>query len=201
MKKTLSQTKVINNSQSSVCFFNTNFGEMAVIWSEFKKQPTVYQIFIPKPKISTRKTVSQSFSGLITASCDEINMLINQIKAFLTGEDIRFSLDILRMDLCTPFQGKVLRAEFAIPRGRVSSYGLIAKHLNKPGAARAVGTALATNPFPIVIPCHRALRSDGHLGGYQGGVAMKRKLLQMERVAFQDENHVKTKNFYYLNAD
>lgn len=173
---------------------------MAIIWSEFKKNPAVSQIFIPKLKISTRKTVSQSFSGLIAASCDEMDVLINQIKAFLTGEDIQFSFDILRMDRCTPFQGKVLRAEFAIPRGRVSSYGLIAKHLNKPGAARAVGTALATNLFPIIIPCHRALRSDGHLGGYQGGLAMKRKLLQMEGIVFQDENHVTPENFYYLNA-
>jgi methylated-DNA-[protein]-cysteine S-methyltransferase len=171
---------------------------MAVIWSEFKKKPAVSQIFIPKPKISTRKTISQSFPDLITASCDEIDTLINQIKAFLTGEDIRFSLDMMRMDLCTPFQKKVLRAEFAIPRGRVSAYGLIANHLNKPGAARAIGTALANNLFPIVIPCHRALRSDGTLGGYQGGLAMKRKLLKMEGVEFIDENHVAPENFYYL---
>jgi methylated-DNA-[protein]-cysteine S-methyltransferase len=124
--------------------------------------------------------------------------VINQIKDFLAGEDIRFSLDMMRMDRCTPFQKKVLHAEFAIPRGRVSSYGLIAKHLNKPGAARAVGTALATNLFPIVIPCHRALRSNGHLGGYQGGLAMKRKLLQLERIEFKDENHVAQESFYYL---
>ena len=97
------------------------------------------------------------------------------------------------------FQEKVLRTEFAIPRGRVSSYGLIAKHMNKPGAARAVGTALATNLFPIVIPCHRVIRSDGHLGGYQGGLPMKRQLLQMEGVKFYDKNHLSTKTFYYLN--
>jgi methylated-DNA-[protein]-cysteine S-methyltransferase len=198
MKKTLPHKKAINNSQSSACFFNTNFGEMTVIWSEFKKKHAVSQIFIPKPKISTRKTVSQFFPYLAIASCTEINLLVNLIKAFMNGEDILFSLDMMRMDLCTPFQGKVLLAEFAIPRGRVSSYGLIAKHLNKPGAARAVGTALATNLFPIVIPCHRALRSDGTLGGYQGGLAMKRKLLQMEEVQFYNENHVKTENFYYL---
>jgi len=172
---------------------------MAVIWSESQKKPAVSQIFIPKPKISTRKTVSQSFPRLINASCDEINLLIDQVKAFLAGENIMFSLDILRMNLCTPFQENVLRAEFTIPRGRVSSYGLIAEHLNKPGGARAVGTALATNLFPIVIPCHRAVRSDGHLGGFQGGLPMKRKLLQMEGVKFLNENHVATENFYYQN--
>ncbi len=188
-----------NHQQSSAYFFGTIFGTMALIWSEYKKKPAVSQIFIPKPEISTRKTVSQSFPGRISASCPEIDMLINQIKAYLSGEDVRFSLDILRMDRCTSFQEKVLRTEFAIPRGRVSSYGLIAKHMNKPGAARAVGTALATNLFPIVIPCHRAIRSDGHLGGYQGGLPMKRQLLQVEGVKFYDKNHLSTKTFYYLN--
>jgi methylated-DNA-[protein]-cysteine S-methyltransferase len=200
MRKAVSHTKVCNNLRSSGCFFKTDFGTMAVIWSEYKKKPAVSQIFIPKPKTSTRKTVSQSFPGLNNASCDEVDKLINQIKAFMTGENIRFYLDILRMDLCTLFQEKVLRAEFAIPRGRVSSYGLIARHLNKPGAARAVGTALATNLFPIVIPCHRTVRSDGHIGGYQGGLPMKRKLLQMEAVAFLNGNHVALENFYYQNG-
>jgi methylated-DNA-[protein]-cysteine S-methyltransferase len=191
--------KKINCQQSSVYFFTTNFGEMAVIWSDLKKQPKVSLILIPKPKISTWKVISRSFPDLIETSCMEINMLADQIKAFLTGENIRFSLDMMRMDLCTPFQEEVLRAEFAIPRGRVSSYGLIAKHLNKPGAARAVGTALATNPFPIIIPCHRALRSDGTLGGYQGGLPMKQALLEMEGVVFQDESHVTISNFFYQN--
>jgi methylated-DNA-[protein]-cysteine S-methyltransferase len=190
----------INCLQSSVCYFNTTFGEMAVIWSEFKEQPKVSCILIPKPKLSTRKTASQSYPDLISASCTEIDMLANKIKAFLEGDDIRFSIAILRMDLCTPFQEKVLRAEFAIPRGRVSSYGLIAKYLDKPGTARAVGTALATNPFPIVIPCHRAVRSDGTLGGYQGGLAMKRKLLKMEGIEFLDKNNIAPKNFSYRNG-
>jgi methylated-DNA-[protein]-cysteine S-methyltransferase len=69
--------------------------------------------------------------------------------------------------------------------------------LENPRAARAVGTALATNPFPIVIPCHRVIRSDGTLGGYGGGLEMKRKLLEMEGVAFHDADHVATGNFIY----
>jgi methylated-DNA-[protein]-cysteine S-methyltransferase len=71
--------------------------------------------------------------------------------------------------------------------------------LGKPSAARAVGRALATNPFPIIIPCHRAVRSDGSLGGYQGGLAMKRALLEMEGVEFDARGRVATPGFYYAD--
>jgi len=64
-------------------------------------------------------------------------------------------------------------------------------------AAWAVGTALATNPFPIIIPCHHAIRSDGTLGGYQGGLAMKRALLEMEGILFDSSSHVVTEDLYY----
>ena len=68
------------------------------------------------------------------------------------------------------FQESVLRAEATeIPRGRVSTYKLIAEHVGTHNGARAVGTALARNPFPLIVPCHRAIRSDRRLGGYQGG--------------------------------
>ena len=122
---------------------------------------------------------------------------MDQIEAFLSGEVRAFSLDTLRLDTCSVFQQSVLLAEYAIPRGRVSSYRLIAQHLGDPKGARAVGMALAGNPFPIAIPCHRAIRSDGSLGGYQGGTKMKRVLLEMEGVAFRDAEHVLTRAFFY----
>ncbi|MBN1893261.1 methylated-DNA--[protein]-cysteine S-methyltransferase [bacterium] len=131
------------------------------------------------------------------ASCAEADVLARRIEAFLKGEDIRFSLSEVRLQNCPVFQRKVLTAEHAIPRGWVSTYGLIAGHLGHPGAARAAGNALAKNPFPVVIPCHRAIRSDGSLGGYQGGAKMKRALLEMEGIAFRDPGHVHTRDFYY----
>ncbi len=85
-----------------------------------------------------------------------------------------------RFDLCSVFQQQVLRAVSAIPRGKVRTYQFIAKQIGKPKAARAVGRALATNPFPLIIPCHRVIRSDGKLGGYQGGLKMKKALLRKE---------------------
>ena len=126
------------------------------------------------------------------STCGLVDDLAGRIAAFLDGADVRFSLEHVRLDLCPPFQRKVLLAEYGIPRGRVSTYRRIAAHLGVARGARAVGNALATNPFPIVIPCHRAIRSDGTLGGYQGGLAMKRVLLEQEGVDIDERGRVRS---------
>ncbi|MEM3031066.1 MAG: MGMT family protein [Candidatus Micrarchaeia archaeon] len=73
-----------------------------------------------------------------------------------------------------------------IPKGKTASYAEIAKRVGRPKAARAVGNALAKNPFPLLIPCHRVIRSDGSAGGYsrKGGSAKKKKLLEREGYRF-----------------
>jgi methylated-DNA-[protein]-cysteine S-methyltransferase len=81
----------------------------------------------------------------------------------------------------TPFQRRVWRALCAIPFGEVRTYRDIARCLNRPGAARAVGRANGANPIPIIIPCHRVIAADGSIGGYSGGLQVKRKLLAHER--------------------
>jgi len=176
---------------------NTLFGPVALFWLVHGGEPKISRILLSSPEISAGDEVKKLFPYSVVSSCPEIDILLDQMEAFLTGEDIRFSLDELRLDLCTPFQQRVLRAEHAIPRGRVSTYKLIAKHVDNPKGARAVGTALANNPFPIIIPCHRAISSDGGLGGFQYGLKMKRELLEMEGVAFRDADHVATQDFFY----
>jgi methylated-DNA-[protein]-cysteine S-methyltransferase len=94
----------------------------------------------------------------------------------------KIPLNMPCLDHCSKFQQKVLRAASAIPRGKVSTYQRLAKQIGNSKAARSVGRALANNPFPIMIPCHRVIRSDGSLGGYQGGLKMKRALLKKEGV-------------------
>ena len=89
-------------------------------------------------------------------------------------------LDVDLSDL-SEFQRAVLRKATEIPRGEVRPYGWIAAEIGAPGAARAVGSALARNPVPVVIPCHRVVRSDGHIGRYSlGGPENKRILLEDE---------------------
>lgn len=176
---------------------STPFGPVALLWSVDNREPKIDRILISKPGIIATEALNKFFPDSPVSSCEEIDIIAGRIEAFLNGEDIRFPLDAVRLDLCTPFQQKVLRAEHAIPRGRVSTYHLIARHLDNPNGARAVGTALATNPFPNIIPCHRAIRFDGTLGGYQGGLKMKRTLLEMEGILFRDAEHVSSQEYYW----
>jgi len=120
-----------------------------------------------------------------------VDRLAQDIQRALAGRPVAFGSDLLALDWCPAFQQAVLRATAVIPRGRVSTYGRLAEKLGRPGAARAVGNALARNPFPVVIPCHRVVRSDGGIGGFGGGVAMKRALLVMEGVEVGADGRVR----------
>ena len=92
--------------------------------------------------------------------------------------------DGVEVDLagCTPFQRDVLAATRTIPPGEVRSYRWVAERIGRPGAVRAVGSALAANPVPLVIPCHRVTRSDGTTGRYLLGAEAKVALLEAEGV-------------------
>jgi methylated-DNA-[protein]-cysteine S-methyltransferase len=183
--------------QPSHCFQKTPFGQVAIIWSVHQERPKILRVVLSKQGASAGRLVKAMFPHSISSSCAEVDLVADQITAFLGGDDIRFSLDTARMDLCSTFQHNVLRAEHGIPRGRVSTYQRIAGYLGNVKGARAVGTALANNPFPIIIPCHRAIRSDQTLGGYQGGLEMKRALLEMEGILFDSQGRVVTEKMFY----
>lgn len=80
----------------------------------------------------------------------------------------------------TRFQMDVLMAAMDIPRGKIATYKDIARKIGRPNAYRAVGNALNRNPYPVEIPCHRVVRSDGSVGGYRQGEKRKRTLLKRE---------------------
>jgi len=77
----------------------------------------------------------------------------------------------------------VWQATRLIPYGETRSYLWVAVQIGKPGAARAVGQALGRNPLPVIVPCHRVIAADGGLGGFTGGLEMKRRLLELETTA------------------
>lgn len=176
---------------------STSFGPVAIIWSKFKGNPRIARVLLFKFESSPEDQVSQIYPNSQLASCKEIDDVATAMKAFLEGEDVVFSLDLVDLNLCSSFQKAVLRAEHQIPRGSISTYQLISKHLGKEKGARAVGNALAKNPFPLIIPCHRAIRSDRHLGGFQGGLDMKRALLEKEGVKFDHAGRVMGTRFHY----
>ncbi len=97
------------------------------------------------------------------------------------GERVDFTNYSLKLEGYSPFQKKVWRFTQEIPYGEVRSYKWIAKRLGSKGY-RAVGQALAHNPFPLIIPCHRVIRENKSIGGYSSGVEIKRKLLEREGI-------------------
>lgn len=104
-----------------------------------------------------------------------------QLTEYFEGSRRRFDLP-LDLSTLTDFQRDVLEVCSAIPYGSVATYADLARQIDRPKANRAVGNALGANPVPIVIPCHRVLRTGGHLGGYTGGLFVKAHLLEHEGV-------------------
>ncbi len=175
----------------------TPFGPVALVWSVSGGAPTIVRVLLTRPGRSAGRQALDAYPGSRISSSAEIDALAARIEAFLAGEAVVFPLAHVALEARPPFQQAVSRAEHAIPRGRVSTYGLIARRLGRPAASRAVGQALATNPFPLIVPCHRAVRSDGGLGGFQGGPAMKRALLEREGIAFDGSGQVSVCRFHY----
>lgn len=173
------------------------FGTLGVAWRKDGMGPRVHRVFLPKEDISTQRTVQATFAGARSESCTSIEALGNRMTRFLEGEALDFPLDIIALERCSAFQRNVLLAEHKVPRGYVSLYGRIAKTLGIPGGARAVGNALSRNPFPILIPCHRAIKSSGELGGFQGGLQMKKKLLELEGIEFSQTGKVCGAKIYF----
>ena len=114
----------------------------------------------------------------IPAKLDDVR---RELDEYFEGDRRRFDLPI-DWSFAGGFVQKVLKATARIPFGSVSSYGQIALKAGSPRASRAAGNALGSNPMPIVVPCHRVLRSGGAIGGYTGGLHRKEFLLHLEGV-------------------
>lgn len=116
---------------------------------------------------------------IVRASRAPITDTRRQLDQYFEGERHEFDLT-LDWRLAKGFRREVLVATELIPYGETRSYRDLAVEAGSPNAVRAAGTALATNPLPIVVPCHRVLRTDGNVGNYLGGTSMKEALLALE---------------------
>ncbi|MDP1993105.1 MAG: methylated-DNA--[protein]-cysteine S-methyltransferase [Syntrophales bacterium] len=163
-------------------------GEVGIV-RRSKGPRSVRMIFLPHEGASTSERIRETFPAAVPSSGkkDKIN---TQIEAYLAGDAVNFSIDELDFEGCGEFERRVLLAVHQIPCGRVMTYGGLSAAVGVPGGARAVGNVMAGNFFPLVVPCHRVIRSDGSLGGFGGGLPMKKALLEREGVAFDGKGRV-----------
>jgi methylated-DNA-[protein]-cysteine S-methyltransferase len=133
----------------------------------------------------------EDFDTVLTALADRLGPRVlaaparldraaSELDEYFCGTRHHFDL-ALDHALSSGFRQKVQRYLPTIVHGQTETYKQVAEHVGSPAAVRAVGTACATNPIPVVVPCHRVLRTDGSLGGYRGGLKAKRWLLDLER--------------------
>lgn len=127
--------------------------------------------------------VEKRVGSLVPGSHPHTEVLQVELGEFLAGKRKDFSVPVVMAG--TGFQERVWRALCEIPYGTTVSYGQLARRAGADGGMRAVGRANGDNRIAIVVPCHRVIRADGHLGGYSGGLDLKRRLLDLEAGTLQ----------------
>lgn len=195
----------INKHLFKTCMPSTILGSVVLIWSDAQSGLYINHILLSRPDEPADRRAERIYIDAAENSCPEIDSLCSGIESYLSGRKVCFPLDLLNLESCTPFQRAVLQTQHRVPYGCVSTYGTIAAAIGKPGAARAVGNALASNPFPVVIPCHRTVQSDGSIGGFQGnpgeGSGIKKTLLYIEGVKFKKDGNIDIKTDLWKNIN
>jgi len=150
--------------------FETSAGWMGIRASD----AGLTDIVLPR---KSRKSAEHELGA--NGSDASLGELVTRFRAYFNGEPVTFP-DTLDLTGATPFQRAVWEAARRIPRGETRSYSWVAEQAGRPLAVRAAGGALGKNPLPVIVPCHRVIAMNGSLGGFSGGLAMKRRLLDLE---------------------
>ena len=158
--------------------FNTNMGWIGVLGSAKGLLHTT----LPQRSAQEAHQLLGDSVNYATWSPRRFEDLTERFRAYFGGHKVAFP-DRLDLSGATSFQREVWEITRLIPYGETRSYTWVAGQIKRPGAVRAVGQALVQNPLPVIIPCHRVLNIDGKLGGYSGGVEMKKHLLFLEASA------------------
>jgi methylated-DNA-[protein]-cysteine S-methyltransferase len=171
------------------CLFDTPLGCCGIAWRESgdpRTPPAVVLFQLPEatPAITEERIVQYGAARRADLPPPEISQLIQRVCKHLDGEPQDFRDIVIDLDGAGSFAQQVYAAARDIPAGQTKTYGEIAKVLNRPGAARAVGQALSRNPLTLIIPCHRVLAAGGLSGGFtaHGGLETKARMLAIEGV-------------------
>jgi len=168
----------VTDEELNYITFNTDLGWIGILSSAKGLLGTT----LPQPSLDeVRQLLGDNVSHAIW-SPHLFKDLMERLKVYFSGHRTTFP-DKLDLSRATRFQREVWEITRLIPYGETRSYGWVAKQIKRPKAVRAVGQALSKNPLPIIVPCHRVVASDGKLGGFGGGIEMKRYLLSLETPA------------------
>jgi methylated-DNA-[protein]-cysteine S-methyltransferase len=157
----------------------TTFGHVAIAVSNAGLVALSWPAGSPEAALA-----SLGSAGQRTAPGSEWAGLIERLQAYYAGECVSFAAEPIDWDGVPPFRRQAWAAVQRIPWGNTRTYGQVALEIGAPGAARAVGGAMAANRLPIVVPCHRVVGSGGRLVGFGAGLPMKARLLAMEGVSW-----------------
>ena len=158
--------------------YHTNIDSSIGILGLVSNGDSLLRIILPNENISESKLQHQYPYKDIIEDKLEFNETIDQLSEYFAGTRKVFNIKT-KIEI-SQFYKKALLEVAKVPYGETYSYSKIAQKLNNPKATRAVGTANARNPLPIIIPCHRIIAKNGKLGGYAGGLKMKKYLLEFE---------------------
>lgn len=171
---------------SGYALFDTAIGRSGISWND----RGISGVQLPEESEAlTRTRLLRRQPGAVEADPPaEIREAIAAMGELLAGARRDLSRFVVDLEGVPAFHQRVYAATRAIPPGRTSTYGEMARRLDAPGSARAVGQALGRNPFPLVVPCHRVLAAGGAMGGFsaRGGAVLKRRLLAIEGVRLSD---------------
>lgn len=177
--------------------FNSLIGEIGIVWDDNTK--ILKQVLLPE--LSTRKQNYGKirYSGVIseTNPDESIYHIMSDIKNVILGKNVTFDINKLDFSDLTEFQEKVLRQQSEIPYGKVTSYKKLADLIGKPKSARPVANVLSNNLFPLVIPCHRTVRSDWTIGGYAGSNNSYYKQFLLENEGIEIKKGIISKEYRY----
>jgi methylated-DNA-[protein]-cysteine S-methyltransferase len=176
----VTDTLAKSSVQARYCLFDTAIGFCGLAWNE----RGVIRLRLPEAaRARTEKRLSARAAKAETAP-PEIDRLIADIQSYMTGRSTDFSAVTLDLTRIGAFEQDVYAAARRIPFGRTMSYGELAQQIGMPDAPREVGQALARNPIPIIVPCHRILAKGHRIGGFSapGGIFTKQQLLALEGV-------------------